>query len=60
LFNAHYEPLQFALPDGKWGRDWTLVLDTNQPAPNGNEPSYRAGDEVPVEPRSLKVLRRAA
>jgi glycogen operon protein len=60
LFNAHYEPLPFTLPKGAWGEEWTLVLDTNELAPNGNEQSYKAGDEVPVESRSLKVLRRAA
>jgi glycogen operon protein len=60
LLNAHYEPLPFTLPKGGWGREWTLVLDTNEPAPNGNAQTFKAGDEVPVESRSLKVLRRVA
>jgi glycogen operon protein len=60
LLNAHYEALPFTLPKGGWGQEWTLVLDTNEPAPNGDEQTYRAGDEVPVESRSLKVLRRVA
>jgi glycogen operon protein len=28
-FNAHYEPLQFTVPDGKFGERWVVVLDTD-------------------------------
>ena len=57
LFNAHYEPLQFVLPKKEWGEPWTVVLDTSKPLPENEEQLYKAGEEVPVESRSLKVLR---
>ena len=60
LFNAHYEPLPFTLPKNGWGKEWLLVLDTASPALEEEEHHYKAGDEVPVESRSLKVLRRVS
>ena len=30
LFNAHYEPLAFTLPEVAWGTEWTQLLDTAQ------------------------------
>ena len=58
LFNAHYEPLPFVLPKGDWGQEWTVVLDTNKPLPEEEEQRYKPGDEIPVESRAVKVLRR--
>ena len=60
LFNAHYEPLPFVLPKGNWGKQWCVVLDTNKPVPEEEEHCYQAGDEIPVESRSVKVLHRVA
>src|SRR5262245_28518222 len=60
LFNAHYEPLPFVLPKGDWGKQWCVVLDTNKPVPEEEEHCYQAGDEIPVESRSVKVLHRVA
>jgi isoamylase len=58
LFNAHYEPLTFALPQRKWGEEWTVILDSTQLLPAEKERLYKAGDELSVESRSLQVLRR--
>jgi glycogen operon protein len=59
LFNAHYEPLDFTLPKSEWGKEWVAVLDTTQPLPGEEEKSrVKAGGAVPVNARSLKVLRR--
>jgi isoamylase len=58
LFNAHHEPLQFTLPKRDWGDQWVVVLDTARSTPEAEEPPQKAGQEVPVESRSLKVLRR--
>ncbi len=58
LFNAHYEPLPFVLPKGDWGKEWIVVLDTNKPLPEEEEQRYKPGDEIPVESRAVKVLRR--
>jgi isoamylase len=58
LFNAHHEPLQFTLPKRDWGDEWLVVLDTARSTPETEEQRQKAGQEVPVESRSLKVLRR--
>ena len=58
LFNAHYEPIQFVLPKKELGETWSVVLDTSQPLPDTEEHLYKASQEVTVESRSLRVLRR--
>jgi glycogen operon protein len=58
LFNAHHEPLQFTLPKRDWGDEWVVVLDTARSTPEAEEQRQKAGQEVSVESRSLKVLRR--
>jgi glycogen operon protein len=60
LFNAHYEPLDFALPESEWGKEWVTVLDTARPVPKEEEERIRAGSATGVDARSLKVLRRVA
>jgi hypothetical protein len=52
--------LPFVLPKGDWGKQWCVVLDTNKPVPEEEEHCYQAGDEIPVESRSVKVLHRVA
>ncbi len=68
LFNAHHEPLAFRLPDGAWAESWVKVLDTGEDPPPGQaagqpgsegEPRFETGGEVPVEARSLVLLRQA-
>jgi glycogen operon protein len=58
LYNAHYEPLTFVVPKGEWGREWRVVLDTREPLPKEQERIYTPAEEISVESRSLKVLRR--
>jgi isoamylase len=58
LFNAHHEPLQFILPKRDWGDEWVVALDTARSTPEAEEQRQKAGQEVPVESRALKVLRR--
>jgi glycogen operon protein len=58
LFNAHYEPIPFILPDGPWGKEWIVELDTNRSLLEEEKQTYKSGAEVPVESRSLMVLRR--
>ena len=60
LFNAHYEPLPFVMPKGDWGKEWIVVLDTNKALLEEEEQRYKPGDEIPVEARSVKLLRRVA
>ena len=40
------------------GKEWIVVLDTNKPLPEEEEQRYKPGDAIPVESRSVKVLRR--
>ena len=56
MFNAHWEDLVFTLPRAQWGRRWQVVVDTRDWLAPENE-TYEARASVPVEARSLKVLR---
>jgi isoamylase len=55
LFNAHHEPIEFRLPPSRFGGRWALELSTA--APEAKEGSFWARGQVPVEARSLVVLR---
>jgi len=59
LFNAHYEPLSFTLPDSKWGQKWIKVFATDEPRFSEEEQDVEAGSEVIVESRSVVLLRRS-
>jgi isoamylase len=56
LFNAHYEPVTFALPTRRFGARWKLELSTAEP--HAGDRSFAAREQVPVAARSLLVLRR--
>ena len=64
MFNAHHEPLDFTLPESKWGERWTEVLDTSAAEDSldedklGLEHAARAVVKVPAW--SLRLLRRVA
>ena len=58
IFNAHYEPLQFHMPDKRWSRRWELLLDTDRGwlrAPT----TIEAGEALEVRDRSTLLLRKA-
>jgi glycogen operon protein len=56
LFNAHHEPVRYALPARRFGTRWKLELSTADP--HADDRSFAAREEVEVEARSLLVLRR--
>jgi len=58
VFNAHHNPLGFILPTAEWGQRWTPVIDTDQTPSGRGGKTYRAGEAVRVEGRSLLLLRR--
>jgi isoamylase len=58
FFNAHHERMDFVIPLGDWGRAWNVALDTNEPLLDEGARSYKAGDAIGLEARSLVVLRR--
>jgi isoamylase len=57
--NAHWEPLEFTVPDASFGSRWQVVLDTSQLVP---EPGIEraAGATIRAEGRCLLLLRRLA
>jgi glycogen operon protein len=60
LFNAHHEDHAFKLPDGAFGKAWTLVFNT---ADNPSGPAVKdlpAGKAIDLVHHSLALLRRAA
>ncbi|MGA6992597.1 MAG: glycogen debranching protein GlgX [Candidatus Deferrimicrobiaceae bacterium] len=59
IFNAHHEPLDFTLPGTDWGELWLKELDTEIGWVEKEE-SYKAGDRVKVQARSIVVLRHAS
>jgi isoamylase len=57
LFNAHHEARAFTVPDGDWGRRFTVVVDTRHDAVGDGLP-VNAGETLVVEGRSLILMRR--
>jgi isoamylase len=58
-FNAHYEPIDFALPADEFGTAWVPVIYTATEADEDAEP-HDAGAKVTVAARSVMVLRAAS
>jgi glycogen operon protein len=58
MFNAYREPMNFRLPPRRWGRRWTLVVDTANPRVEEGAKSYADSSLVAVEGRSIVALRR--
>ncbi|NEG69291.1 glycogen debranching protein GlgX [Bifidobacterium choloepi] len=54
IFNAHYEPIMFTLPDERYGKKWRLVVDTHNP--KGPELNFEAGFAITAQPRSFMML----
>jgi len=57
FFNAHYEPIEFALPNSLRDKAWTIVIDTDQPRFIKDEKLISGYQTVPVTERSLVLLR---
>jgi len=56
LLNAHHEQLPFILPAHQARVRWELVLDTRQWEIGPRRQASRAGDQYPLEGRSLALL----
>jgi glycogen operon protein len=57
FFNAHYEPLVFTIPPRKLGFEWKRVIDSQTVGVPESSQVYTGGEQVPLEARSLVVLR---
>ncbi|MEO7273661.1 MAG: glycogen debranching protein GlgX [Vicinamibacterales bacterium] len=62
IFNVHHEPLDFTLPEAKWGTRWMQVLNTyesSEPLMDDKlGPTLTAGSPVTVQACSTILLRR--
>jgi glycogen operon protein len=58
FFNAHYELVEFTLPEGLRDRQWKMVIDTKEPRFVDGEQIFTGTQAVPVTERSLVVLTR--
>jgi glycogen operon protein len=63
VFNAHHEPLDFMLPDERWGTRWGVVLDTNEQGTHSLREddigrSYGPGETFQAQAWSVVLLRR--
>ena len=58
FFNAHYELLEFLLPPDLRERQWVVMIDTTKPRFVERGKRYRDEIPVPVDARSLVVLKR--
>jgi isoamylase len=63
VFNAHHEPLNFILPDERWGTKWGVVLDTNEQGAHSLREddigrSYSPGETLEAQAWSVVLLRR--
>lgn len=63
LFNAHHEPIDYTVPDERFGLEWGEVFDTavgvfERRAGLGAE--FRPGETLKLRERSVVLLRRAA
>jgi isoamylase len=59
LFNAHHDPLAFVMPNGDFGKEWEVALDTAQRiTARPGTTAVRAGVKVEIPARSVLVLKR--
>jgi isoamylase len=56
LVNAHHEPGEFQIPPVLPDGQWTVTLDTNQPALAPGGKKLAAGDKITLGARSLVLL----
>ena len=62
MFNAQHDPIEFVLPEAKWGERWTVILDTDEGSDHLDEeeegPTLASGDRRKVNAWSMVLLRR--
>ena len=61
FFNAHHEPIDFVLPEDRFGPAWVPVIDTAaDPNAEGEPKPVASGGTVQVDGRAVVVLQAAA
>jgi isoamylase len=56
VFNAHYEELEFVLPNEKFGKQWRKIVDTSQTDLNGENGDFGPGDKIIVNGRTAMLF----
>ena len=56
IFNAYHEPLDYTMPEEKYGTQWTRILDTCQNLADEDGDTIGAGEKLKVSGRSVVVL----
>ena len=58
LFNAHNEPVEFRLPDQKFGLEWDIKITTQAESETGS--TVAAGTQVMIGAHAMMVMARTA
>jgi isoamylase len=58
MFNSYQQPMEFKLPTKKWGRQWTIVLDTADASAPKSARAYSYEERVHTAGHAMVVLRR--
>lgn len=59
MFNSHFEPVIFKIPDQTWGHSWSKLIDTYSGSfDNGESNELRAGESVEIKERSIVLLKQ--
>ena len=58
MFNAHYESLDYHLPNERYGTEWIKVLDTNIEGIIESPFRHFTGDTICLEGRSIVLLKQ--
>ncbi|MFD2247176.1 glycogen debranching protein GlgX [Pontibacter ruber] len=56
IFNAHHEPLEYKLPEKKYGQRWVKILDTHEGKVDENISTHKHEEVVTVAGRSVVLL----
>jgi isoamylase len=56
IFNAWHKGLQYKLPEARYGKEWSIVLDTTEGAFKTHRKIYKAEEMIKVKGRSITLL----
>lgn len=59
IFNAHHGPLDFRLPEKKYGEEWTRILDTSLDSAEEDTGTFQASEVIKVEGRTTVLLKHS-
>jgi len=58
MFNGHFEPVDFILPEEKWGASWNKIVDTSleEAIQEKSKKTLSAGSKITLDSRSIIIL----